>query len=266
MASASYKANTIPGRKTVLQKGAGVVPSTGILCMKKSIFLLWLLLLGAPAGIFAQRKVMNMAEHDNKPYYFGLTFGFNMSQYRITYDPSFANTDTFMRIEPYWSPGFSLGLMGNLRMSERFDLRFIPAISFAGKRIQYNEPQKPSVIEDKTTESVYLTLPLQLKFKSDRLHNFRFYALGGGKFDVDLAANSRSRRRDEYLKVLPIDAGFEIGFGFEWYYPNFIFSPEIKLSQGLMNQLYRGDRNLPLSNALEGLNTRSIVISIHLEG
>jgi hypothetical protein len=33
-----------------------------------------------------------------------------------------------------------------------------------------------------------------------------------------------------------------------------------------MNQLFRGDRSLPLVNALEGINTRSIVISIHLEG
>ena len=214
----------------------------------------------------AQRKMLNMSEHDDKAYYFGLTFAFNTSQYRAKYDPSFANTDTFKTIEPYWSPGFGLGLMGNLRLNKRFDLRFIPSLLFSGKRLVYTDPYKPEAIEDKITESIYLTLPLQLKFKSDRIRNFRFYALGGGKFDIDLAANARSRRKDEYLKVLPIDAGFEIGFGFEWYYPNFIFSPEIKLSQGLMNQLFRGDRTLPLSNALESINTRSIIISIHLEG
>lgn len=232
--------------------------------MKKAFFLL-LLLCTARAG-YAQRKALNLPDHDDKPYYFGLTFAFNTSQYRVNYDPSFALTDTFKRIEPYWSPGFALGLMGNLRLTNRFDLRFIPTVSFAGKRLQFTSPTDPTKTEDKTTESVYLSMPLQLKFKSDRINNFRFYALGGGKFDVDLAANARSRRRDEYLKVLPIDAGFEIGFGFEWYYPNFIFAPEIKLSQGLTNQLFRGDRSLPLSNALDGLSTRSIVISIHLQG
>jgi hypothetical protein len=214
---------------------------------------------------YGQRKVLNMAEHDNKPYYFGLTFGMNFSKYQVKYDPSFAATDTFKRIEPYWSPGFNLGLMGNLRLNNRFDLRFIPALFFAGKKLQFNTPQGDS-LQDRTTESIYMTLPLQLKFKSDRLRNFRFYALAGTKFDYDLAANARSRKRDEYLKVLPTDFGYEVGFGFEWYYPNFIFSPEIKLSQGLSNQIYRGDRSLPLSNAIEGLNTRSIVISIHLEG
>ncbi len=118
---------------------------------------------------------------------------------------------------------------------------------------------------NKSIESIYFHLPLQLKFKSDRINNFRFYGMLGGKFDYDLAANARSRRQDEFLKVLPIDLGYELGVGFEFYYPNFIFSPEIKLSQGLMNQIYK-DRNLQLTNAVESINTRMIVISIHLEG
>lgn len=213
----------------------------------------------------AQRNVLNMAEHDNKPYYFGLTFGLNFSQYRLRYDPSFAATDTFKTIQPYWAPGFNLGLMGNLRMSRLLDLRFVPSLSFAEKQLKFNTPLQEN-IEDRSVESIYLHLPLQLKFKSDRVKNFRFYGLGGGKFDYDLAANARSRRRDEFLKVTPIDLGYEVGVGFEFYYPNFIFSPEIKLSQGLKNQLFRGDRTLPLVNAIDELNTRMIVISIHLEG
>src|SRR5207253_758540 len=106
---------------------------------------------------------------------------------------------------------------------------------------------------------------LQFKFKSDRIVNFRFYALGGVKFDFDLAANARSKRPDEFLKVKPFDMGYEIGVGFEFYNPNFIFSPEIKLSQGLMDQLYR-DTKIPITNAIDALNTRMIIISIHLEG
>lgn len=212
----------------------------------------------------AQRMVMNMAEHDQKPYYFGLTFGLNFSSYRISYTDAFAETDTFKRIQPGWAPGFNLGLMGNLRLSRRIDLRFIPSLSFSEKKLSFNTPQRDS-IENRSVESIYLHLPLQLKFKSDRLRNFRFYGMVGAKFDYDLAANARSRKADEYLKVKPADAGAEIGVGFEFYYPNFIFSPEIKLSQGFMNQLYR-DTNLPLTNAIDQINTRMIVISIHIEG
>ena len=212
----------------------------------------------------AQAKVQNMAEHDQKPYYFGLTFGFNVAQYRIRYTDAYVNTDTFKTIQPYWGPGFTLGLMGNLRMSKWVDLRIVPSLQFAEKRLNFNTPNRDSV-ENRTVESIYFTFPLQLKFKSDRIRNFRFYALGGGKIDYDLASNARSRKANEFLKIKAFDAGYEIGVGFEFYYPNFIFSPEIKLSQGLVDQIYR-DRNLPLTNAIESITTRTVVISIHLEG
>lgn len=225
------------------------------------VLLLASTLLSAPAA--AQRKVLNMAEHDQKPYYFGITFGLNFSQYRIRYNPSFANTDTFTRIQPYWSAGFNLGLMGNLRLNKLVDLRFIPTLSFAEKKLQYTTPESDTT---RSIESIYMHLPLQLKFKSDRINNFRFYALVGGKMDYDLAANARSRKQGEFLKVKPLDFGAEIGFGFEFYNPNFIFSPEIKLSQGFSNQIFKGDKSLPLTNAIDELRTRTIVISIHLEG
>ncbi|MBA3827344.1 MAG: PorT family protein [Taibaiella sp.] len=214
---------------------------------------------------YAQRDNLNMPEHDEKRYYFGITFGLNYSQFTIHYTNSFAANDTFKRIQPHWSPGFNLGLMGNLRLNKYFDLRFVPSLSFSEKRIVFDMTVPTDSTSDRLIESIYMHLPLQIKFKSDRIKNFRFYAIGGGKFDYDLAANARSRRADEFLKVSPIDLGFELGIGFEFFNPNFIFSPEIKLSQGLTNQLYR-DPNLPLGNAIQDLHTKMIVISIHLEG
>jgi hypothetical protein len=213
----------------------------------------------------AQIHIVNMEDHDDKSYYFGLTFGFNQSRHRIKYSDAFANTDTFLSIQPGWGSGLNLGIMGNLRLNKFIDLRLIPSISFAEKKLKYNEPLKPNDIADKSIESIFIHLPLQFKFKSDRIHNFRFYALAGGKFDYDMAANANSRKKDEFLKFKPMDLGYELGFGLEFYYPNFIFSPEIKLSEGLMNQIYI-DRSLPLTNAIDQIRTRSIVFSIHLEG
>lgn len=213
----------------------------------------------------AQRPLLNMSEHDNKPYYFGITFGLNFSVYQINYTKSFVNTDTFKRIQPHWQPGFNLGLIGNLKLSNFIDLRFVPSLAFAEKNIIYEYGYPTDSTLNKNIEAIYMHLPLQLKFKSDRIKNFRFYALLGGKFDYDLAANARSHRTDEFLKVSPVDLGYEIGVGFEFFNPNFIFSPEIKLSQGLTNQLYQ-DHNLQLTNAINSLYTRMIVISIHLEG
>ena len=229
----------------------------------RSLLLVILLLLSRTA--MAQRPLLNMPDHDDKPYYFGITFGLNYSVYQISYTQAFANTDTFKRIQPHWQPGFNLGLMGNLKLSRFVDLRFVPSLSFAEKNLQFDYGYPSDSSANRSIESIYMHLPLQFKFKSDRINNFRFYTLLGGKFDYDLAANARSHRPDEFLKVSATDYGYEIGVGFEFFYPNFIFAPEIKLSQGLGNQLYP-DHSLQLTNAIQSLRTRMIVISIHLEG
>ena len=145
------------------------------------------------------------------------------------------------------------------------DLRFVPQLAFAEKRLAFDYGYPKDSSSDRTIESIYMHLPIQIKFKSDRIKNFRFYGMLGGKFDYDLAANARSHRPDEFLKVSPVDFGYELGVGFEFFNPNFIFSPEIKLSQGLSNQLFY-DHGIQLTNAINMLKSRMIVISIFLEG
>jgi len=230
----------------------------------RKLFLSLFILL-ASLKVSAQRVGINMPDHDDKPYYFGITFGVNYSVYQISYTSAFANTDTFKRIQPRWQPGFNLGLIGTLRLSRFVDLRFVPALAFTEKQIDYEYGIPNDSAVTKNIESIYMHLPLQLKFKSDRINNFRFYAIVGGKFDYDMAANARSHRNDEFLKVSPVDFGYELGVGFEFFNPDFIFSPEIKISQGLTNQLFI-DKHLPLTNAIQSLLSRMIVISIHLEG
>jgi hypothetical protein len=114
-------------------------------------------------------------------------------------------------------------------------------------------------------ESVMFNLPLEAKFKSDRQENFRFYVCAGAKLDFDFNANARSKRRNDVIKVKAFDYGYNLGLGFEFYYPNFIFSPEIKISNGLGNILMRNDDE-PTNRAINGLTTRMILISFHIEG
>ena len=234
------------------------------MALVKKIIILCCLLIASQQELRAQRFILNLPDHDQKKYYFGLTFGLNFATYQASYTSSFVNTDTFMRILPSWSPGFNLGLMGNLKLTKFIDLRLVPSLSFSEKRLDFNKIGYDTIVT-KSIESIYVHIPLQLKFKSERIRNFRFYVLLGAKYDYDMAANARSKRNDEYIKVKPNDLGYEFGMGFEFYNPNFIFAPEIKLSQGLMNHIYK-DKNIPLTNAIDQLNTRSIVISIHLQG
>ena len=226
------------------------------------IFIIGLISILSTLQMFAQREVLHMEDHDQKLYYFGLTFGYNQSAYRMSHSPSFGYTDTFNNLQAKWGSGFHLGLMGSLRLNSFVDLRFIPTILFVNKPLFATGI---NLEETKNIESIYMHLPMQLKLKSDRIGNFRFYGLIGGKFDYDLSANARSRRTDEFLKVKPFDLGGEIGIGFDFFFPNFIFTPEIKMSQGLMNSHHK-DTDLKMSNAIDQMRTRMFIFSIQLQG
>ena len=62
-----------------------------------------------------------------------------------------------------------------------------------------------------------------------------------------------------------LDYGVEAGLGFNFYFPSFIFSPEIKISNGLRN-IHSRDELLKYSNVLDRIQSRQIIFSIHLEG
>ncbi|WP_295120383.1 porin family protein [uncultured Chitinophaga sp.] len=207
---------------------------------------------------------LNMEEHDQKPYYFGITLATNQSNFKLYHSDRFLTQDTIMVIEPLKTVGFNLGLLANLRLNKRFDLRFNPQLIFASKHLYYKE-QYPSQETSKNIESILLSFPFQIKFKSDRIRNMRVYTIAGMKYDYDLASNARARRAEDLVKVKKGDYGYEVGAGFEFYFQSFIFAPEFKISNGL-GDVHVRDNALRYSNNVESLKTRMIVFSIHLEG
>jgi hypothetical protein len=214
------------------------------------------------------QKVLFLEDHDNKPYYFGITLSGNVARFQTELHEHFLNQDSILVAEPLNSGGFSLGLLATTRLSRRFEARFNPQLTFLDRSISYNlnypdHDQKTTII--KKIESVVVTFPLQAKFRSDRIGNFRVYLLGGGKVDFDLASNARARKAEELVKIQKFDYGVEGGIGFNFYFPSFIFSPEIKISNGLRN-IHSRDEHLKYSNVIDRIQSRQIVFSIHLEG
>ncbi len=89
--------------------------------------------------------------------------------------------------------------------------------------------------------------------------------LGGGKLDYDLASNAKARKAEDMVKIEKVDYGIEGGLGFNFYFKSFIFSPEIKISNGLRN-IHSRDVNLKYSSVFDRMQSRMVVFSIHLEG
>ena len=244
------------------------------LLRKKAIIILSFLFCGQlllSQSVFAQfsKVELNQTDHDTKPYYFGLTIGVNLARFQTDLHQRFLDFDSARIAEPVNSGGFTLGLSATARLSDRFQARFNPQLMFIERGIFY-KLKYPDIITgdsavNKKVESVIFTFPFQLKFQSDRIGNFRVYAMAGFKFDIDMASNARARKAEDLVKIKKYDFGPEFGIGFNFFFETFIFSPEIKISNGLKN-IHARDQNLIYSNVFDRIQSRMIVFTIHLEG
>ena len=229
-----------------------------------------LILLFTSLGSQAQR-VLNLPNHDDKKYYLGIALSFNSSRFQVGHHASFLNQDSVMVVEPENTGGFGLAGIHTYRLSPRFELRAIfPQLLFSYKNLTYHLKYPDATKEEqkimtKRVESILLGLPVHLKFRSDRIDNFRVYMFGGVKFEYDLSSNSTARRAEDLVKLKKYDFGVEAGIGFNFYFPVFILSPEIKISNGLMN-IHSRDPNLKFSSTIDKLQSRMIMFSLIFEG
>ena len=230
------------------------------------LFSLTLLLTAMQVSVRAQQQ-LNLEYHDQKPYYFGITLGVNSARFHTQMHSHFLANDSVMVAEPNNSGGFSLGLSATARISDRFQLRFNPQLSFMERSINYTlkYPDGGETEMTKTVESTNVSFPIQLKLQSDRIGNFRVYMMGGFKADMDLASNARAKKAEDLVKIKKFDFGPELGIGFNFYFPSFILSPEIKISNGLPN-IHSRDSQLKYSTVFDKIQSRQITFSLHIEG
>lgn len=239
-----------------------------LLRIKKTISLILFLLITMIAQ--AQHVELNLPDHDEKPFHFGINLGANRSYYHFAHNPLFQNQDSVLSIESLQSTGINLAWLVNMRLGEHFDLRTYPLnLVFTEKAFQYNlkYPDRFTNEDSITTRKVQgitLALPLQIKFSSERINNFKVYMLGGGKIEYDFAANAGEKNTEKQIKLNKIDYGMEAGIGFHFYFPVFVLSPEIKMGWGFKN-VHSRDANLKFSNVIDDIKSRTITFSLIVE-
>lgn len=209
----------------------------------------------------------NYLDFERKNYYFGLTIGYNNSNFQIQHSRRFILNDSFSVADQKPGPGFNVSMVTNLKIGEYFDFRFLPGFSFAERSIVFKEVNNGMTENTRTIESVFVQAPFQVRFKSAPYRDMRVFVLGGVKYTYDVSSNARVRRElaNALIKISPHDFAIEVGAGVQIFMPFFIFSPEIKFSQGVNNILiYNG--GLEQSRVIEKILSRTLTFSLHFEG
>jgi hypothetical protein len=199
--------------------------------MKK--FLLTILLSLLIISSYAQNEsMMNLVTFDMRPIHFGFILGFNSMSFSTKVKPN----DTILTAVPKPQSGFEIGITADLLLASHLNLRFIPGLSFGTRKIDFTVRQPDGSIETitKTAESTLLDFPLYLKYKTDRLTNFRAYALAGAQYSIDLASQAKKKEDNiELLKINPNNFQFIIGGGTDFYLKYFKFGIELRMAYGI---------------------------------
>lgn len=256
--------------------------------MRKSVILvpfLFLLVTVASVNVSAQiQRVKNLPGYNNTPYHFGFILGVNQMLFSlktvdslsyIKWDPSqypdiFADSLVLYSVSSTPVPGFTVGILGNLRLGKFWDLRFIPALSFGERKLNYqmtiyNDSVGQFVTSNKSITSTLINFPLEFRYKSRRLNNFGVYVLGGVQYSIDLASQKKQQESTTEItvKLNKQDIYLNVGGGFEFYTTYFKFGVELKMGYGL-KQLLKNENNI-YTNSIESLKSKVFLVSFTFE-
>lgn len=212
-----------------------------------------------------RRRVQNLPKYDKQRLHFGFLLGVNVTDFKIKRKESFNLIDSLYVVESDKQTGFNIGIVANLRIGSNFDLRFVPDLAFAQRNLEYSFMEGgKEVVVIKEIESTFLEFPLEIKFKSNRVNNYRAYVIGGIKYTLDMVSQAKVQNKDkDFVKLLRNDFGYQYGVGFDIYMERFKLSPEIKMYHGVRNLLV--DDPKVFSSSLDALRSRVFLISFTFE-
>jgi len=158
-------------------------------------------------------------------------------------------------------------VVSSLRLSDKFDFRFLPGITLGQRNVLFYD-QKGVLNKEMNIESTFIDLPFLIKYKANRIKNYRPYLIGGVNIRNDMARN-KEFNEDEgiYIKLKPFDIYYEIGFGIDFYMTFFKLSTELKYSVGTRDVASSdASQDFPeYANSIESFKSRLFMVSFHFE-
>ena len=241
-----------------------------------SIILLLILSMTCVTEMQAQgKKVIYLHNYDHAPYHFGFLLGVNYMTYNVTLQDNYQSIDRpatqlpqnyrpgdpqnhtyhILGIEPlsdWHNVGFSVGVIGDLRLGDYFNFRFIPTLSIGPHRnIKYtyyldNELDNIKTIESEDINSNFVEFPMHIKYRSKRYNNIAAYLIGGinPRFYLSRKKLQLNNNEPALLQTSRGDLALEFGSGFDIYNQWFKMGIEIKMSFGLLNVLKTDDTSM----------------------
>lgn len=231
--------------------------------MKRLFFLfLGMFLLTLPLmAQFNERPVLNIENKDKKLLNYGYYLGFNQYDFKFDYKE---NTRDILVDKSF---GFTVGLIGEMRLNEFLDVRFEPGLAYNLRTLGFPgfDEARDALREVKST---YINFPLLLKVSTRRLGNFKPFIIGGGSASLNLGSNETALDDNSSgtFRMRKWVYNYELGFGIDFYLEYFKFTPSIRGVFAITDELVPdNDPNSPWTGNIDAMRTRGLFINFTFE-
>lgn len=233
--------------------------------MKRTITYLLLLLLPLCA-VAQERKVQNKPYIDFRRLHYGFFVGTHLQDMEFVNNGFVTeNGEMWYADIPNYNPGFSVGVLADLRLGKYFSLRAIPTMHFGQNSVIFRE-QNSGETSKQSIKTTYIALPLHVKYAAERFNNYRPYITAGVSPMFNLTV-----KKQQQLLLKKFDCMIEVGFGCDFYLPFFKLIPELKFAFSVLDVL-RKDRNdlldanyIKFTQSVDKVVSKMIVLSLYFE-
>lgn len=233
--------------------------------MKRVLTYILLLLLPLLA-VAQERKVQNKPYIDYRRLHYGFFVGLHAQDMEFVNNGYVAeNGECWYADIAQYNPGFSVGVLADLRLGTYLSLRALPTMHFGQNSIVFRE-QNSGEISRQQVKTTYISLPLHLKCSAERFNNYRPYITAGVSPMLNLTV-----KKQKQLLLKKFDFMVEIGAGCDFYLPYFKLIPELKFAFSLLDVLEK-DRSdlldesyLKYTHSVDKVASKMIVLSFYFE-
>lgn len=234
----------------------------------------------ASAAVAQERLAQNKPYIDLRPLHFGILVGMhlqdiefeNVGPQTVTAPDGTQSVQTILCDADKWNPGFSVGVLAELRLNSHFSARFTPTMHFGAKHLvfrnltQTDENGRPrEVTQD--LKNTYISMPFDIKFSAQRFNNYRPYIMAGINPMINLTGKDQ-----DYIRLKRYDTLLEVGIGCDLYLPFFKLIPELKFCYSLGSALDKNHADelqdaamRAYANSVTAGRTKMVVLTFYFE-
>ena len=127
------------------------------------------------------------------------------------------STKTVVCDQDNWNPGFTVGVLAELRINTYISLRVVPTMHFGVKHITFHnltdltESGNPKE-ETQNLKCTYLSIPVDIKYSAERFNNYRPYIIAGINPMTNLTSSSQDffSTKNVLIHVLKLGLGCDL--------------------------------------------------------